>query len=229
MAVARDVVAQQRRRLVHVHHDDVDVAVVVEIPEGAATARVRRGHAGSRFVDQLLEPAVTQIAEHQPGCPEGVGRKRLLHLGIDAAGRHEQVGEAVVVEIDHPRSPPDVAGLHADARADAEIVEVAFPVVAVQDIRIVGEVRLEDIQVCRRDRSRRPRCPCPPVPARLRSAPRRAPGPPRERCRRAGCGTASSAWNRTRRRCRASRRCRSPPPQRSWDTPPLPPPRRTGG
>ena len=45
VAGARDVVAQERRRLVHVHHQDVDVAVVVEVAEGTAAARVRRGHA----------------------------------------------------------------------------------------------------------------------------------------------------------------------------------------
>jgi hypothetical protein len=67
---ARYVVAQQRRPLVHVHHQDVDVAVVVEVAEGTASARVRRSHAASTFLDDPLEPAVTEVSEHEPGRSE---------------------------------------------------------------------------------------------------------------------------------------------------------------
>ena len=65
MAVAGDVVAQERRRLVHVPHEHVDVAVVVEVAEGAAAAGVDGCDTGPGLLDQLLEAAVAQIAEHQ--------------------------------------------------------------------------------------------------------------------------------------------------------------------
>ena len=90
-----------------------------------------------------------------------------------------------------------------------EVVEVALAVVAVQHVRVVGEVRLEDVEIAVEIVVPDARCPCRPAPARLRSARRRARAPPRGTCRRAGCGTASSASNRRRRRCPASHRCRS--------------------
>ena len=43
------------------------------------------GHAGARLLDQLLEPAVAEVAEDQPRRPERVGGQLPLHLGIDAA------------------------------------------------------------------------------------------------------------------------------------------------
>ena len=54
---------------------------------------------------------------------------------------------AVVVEIDNARSPADVARLDADAGADGDVVEVALAVVPVEDVRVVGEMRLEDVEV----------------------------------------------------------------------------------
>ena len=75
VAASGDVVPQQRRRFVHVDDDHVHVAIVVEIAECATPARVRRRHAGARFLDELLEPAVAEVAEDQTGCAEWIGRQ----------------------------------------------------------------------------------------------------------------------------------------------------------
>src|SRR5437016_7123367 len=58
-----NVVAQQGRRLVHVHHQYVHVAIIVEIAEGTAATRVRRADPGARLLNQFLKPPVAQIAE----------------------------------------------------------------------------------------------------------------------------------------------------------------------
>ncbi len=116
-------------------------------PNAQPRLRVRRRDAAARFLDQLLEAAVAQIAKHQPRRSERIGGQRSLHFRVHAAGHEEQVGKPVVVQIDDARAPADEPRLHADARADREIVEVALAVVAVQDVGVVGEMRLEDIEV----------------------------------------------------------------------------------
>src|ERR1700691_5122853 len=46
----RRVVSQQGRRLVHIHDDDVEVSIVVEIPECTAPARMLGRYSGTRLV-----------------------------------------------------------------------------------------------------------------------------------------------------------------------------------
>src|SRR5258705_8065895 len=48
---ARQIISQQRWWLVHVPHEDVDVAIIVEIPESAAAAGVNIGNAWPRFLN----------------------------------------------------------------------------------------------------------------------------------------------------------------------------------
>ena len=100
-----------------------------------------------RFVDQLLESAVAKIAEHQARRAKRIRREGALHFRIDTAGHDEQVGQAVVVEIDHARAPADIARLDANAGADRHVVEVALAVVAIEHIRIVGKMGLEDVEI----------------------------------------------------------------------------------
>ena len=116
MPAARDIVAQQRRRLVHVHHRDVHVAVVVEIAERTAPAGVRRRDATASFLDQFLEAAVAQIAKHESRRSERIRGQRPFHFRVHAAGDEEQVRKPIVVQIDDARSPSDKPRFHADAR-----------------------------------------------------------------------------------------------------------------
>ena len=52
----------QVRRVVHVVHHDVDVAVVVEVAERGASARARRRHRRAQTLGHVLESAVAQVA-----------------------------------------------------------------------------------------------------------------------------------------------------------------------
>ena len=108
---------------------------------------MRSAHATASLLYQFLESSVPQIAKHKAGSPERIGWESSLHLGIYASGRDEQIREAVVVEIDDAGAPPYIASFDAQAGADGDVVEVPFPVVAVEDIGIVGEVRFEDVEV----------------------------------------------------------------------------------
>ena len=55
------------------------------------------------------------------------------------------VRQAVVVEIDHPGAPADIAGLDADPGLDRHVVEEALAVAAIEAAGVVREVRLEQI------------------------------------------------------------------------------------
>src|SRR5207248_10305332 len=59
------IVPKQRRRLVHIHHEDVDIAVIIEIAERAAPAAVRRADTRPRLIDQFFEFPVTQVPEYK--------------------------------------------------------------------------------------------------------------------------------------------------------------------
>ena len=91
VSTTRDVVSQQRGRFIHVHHQHVDVTIVVKVAEGAPAAGVSIGDARSGFLDQLLESAVAKATENQAGRLERVRGKLFLHFRIDAAGHGEQV------------------------------------------------------------------------------------------------------------------------------------------
>src|SRR5580658_6308039 len=51
------VIAQQGRRLVHVHDENIHIAVIVEVAESAPAAHVWRGDAWPGLLNQFFEPA----------------------------------------------------------------------------------------------------------------------------------------------------------------------------
>src|SRR5690348_5047134 len=79
---ALHVIAKERRRLVHVDDQDVEIAVVIEVPEGAATAAVRGGDTWAGFFDQLFEGSVAKISEQGAGAFVWILRKRFLNLRV---------------------------------------------------------------------------------------------------------------------------------------------------
>ena len=91
-------------------------------------------------------------------------------------------------------------------------------VVPVQRGHLLREVRADDVQPAVAVVVADARRPCRPAPRRSRR--RRSPPAPRSRgtCRRGCCDRTGSARYRTRRRCRASRRCRNRPPRRPFRT-----------
>src|SRR5579863_9720693 len=138
----RQIVAQQGRRLIHIHDENIDVAIVIEIPKGAAATGMRGGDSRSSRIDEFLQLAISQIAEDQPG-------RSIRHAGqarIGAAGHHEDIRKAIVVEIDDTRSPAHVSGLHAEADASCDDVEVPAPVIYVEIVGIVPKMGLEEIE-----------------------------------------------------------------------------------
>ena len=108
---------------------------------------MRSGEFRPRFSGQFLERAVTQIPEKHPRALVRVLRKFLLDSRIRAAGHHENVRISVVIQIDDPRSPADVVCLRAEVRRVRHIIKITFAIIAVENIRVVREVRLKKIEM----------------------------------------------------------------------------------
>ena len=64
MIIARDVVAEQRRRLVQVDDDHVEIAIVIEIAKRYAAAGMDFGHGRAREIEEFLahHPKILRVA-----------------------------------------------------------------------------------------------------------------------------------------------------------------------
>ena len=121
-------------------------AGLATVAEGSPARGMMRRHARPRLVDQLFKLARRQRPKQESRSFVRIGGQFLLDLGIDQAGHGEKVRQSVVIEILHPRAPADISCLNAEARADRNVVEEALAVVPVQDVRVVGKVRLENVE-----------------------------------------------------------------------------------
>src|SRR5438034_4419816 len=143
----REVVSHERRRFVEVDDDHVDVTVIIEISEGATAAAMRGGNARAGFADQLFKYALPQVSENRARSLVRVLGELLLDLRVNMAGRHEQVRIAVVIQINNPRAPTHVTRLDPQARGRGGVLKVRLSIVTIKNVPIIGEVRLEDIEV----------------------------------------------------------------------------------
>src|SRR5579875_2420750 len=101
MVVASHVIAKQRWRLIQIHDQDVDVAVVIEVPKCCAATGVRRGNTRTGLVQKLLKFSVPQISEDDARALERVIGQNSLDFGVNAPSDPEEIGIAVIVEIEH--------------------------------------------------------------------------------------------------------------------------------
>ena len=139
------VVAQQRGRSVEVVHDDVHVAVVVEIAEGAPPAEVLRTNRGAGGGRHVGEAAVAGIAVENLRLPVREVQFPVRDLRVDVTVGDEDIHPAVVVEVEEVYAEAQILSVDAEAGPDAGVLETAA-VVPVKRRHLLGEVRPHDIQ-----------------------------------------------------------------------------------
>ena len=144
---SRVFVPQQRRSFVHVDDEHVQVAVVVVVSESGPATRVRGRQARACLVDQFLEAPVPEIAEDHVGSLVRIVRQLGLDFRVNAPGNVRQVRHAVVVEIGDRRAPADEPSFDAQSGLDRLVVEHSRAVIAIENVGVVGEVRLEQVQI----------------------------------------------------------------------------------
>src|SRR5712675_2737222 len=140
------IIAQERRRLVHVDNGDVDVSVVVKIAEGGASAAVGLSDGGPACGADVDETPLAEILVQNLSLLEGDVEPAGVDLGEDVAVGHEDVGPAVVIEIEETYSPSEIFGVDAQAGLKDGVVEGAVAVVVVEVSRLVGVVGLYDVE-----------------------------------------------------------------------------------
>src|SRR5450432_1588317 len=129
-----DVIAKQRRRLVKIDNQNIDVPIVVEIPEGATSATVRRFHTRTGSLDEFFENAFAQIPENSARSFAGVLRQCSSNLGVNMAGYHEQIWKSVVVQVDDSGSPTHVASFNSQVRRSGRILKISLSIVVIKDV-----------------------------------------------------------------------------------------------
>src|SRR5258708_28367963 len=140
-----EVIAQQRRRLVEIDNQDVDIPVVVEVSKRASPTTVCRRYTRTSLLDEFFENALAQVPKNDPRCFIGVLRQYSFNLGVNMAGNHKEVCKAVVVEVNDACSPADVTSFNSKARGSGSVLEISLPVVVIKDVGVVCEVRFEQI------------------------------------------------------------------------------------
>jgi len=136
------VVAQQSGRLVHIQDQNVEVAVVVKITEGAAATGVRRCYPRARIGD-LLKRAVRQIAKENARRLVGILGEELLDFGIDAARNEKKCPASRRCRGRRSRLPNWRIALRRQFCGKRTIVEVARAVVVIKNVGIFGEMVLK--------------------------------------------------------------------------------------
>src|SRR5207249_10647892 len=85
--------------------------------------------------------------EHNTRRAQRITRQLRLHFRIYVSGDQEQIRQPVVIQIDDARTPPDVTRLDAQASPYGYVLEISFTFVAIKDVGVVGEMRLENVQI----------------------------------------------------------------------------------
>src|SRR5882762_8680903 len=99
------IIAQERRRLVHVDDGDVDVSVVVEIAEGGASAAAGLSDGGPACRADVDETPLAEILVQDLSLFEGDVEPAGVDFREDVAVGHEDVGPAIVIEVEETYSP----------------------------------------------------------------------------------------------------------------------------
>ena len=99
MVLALKIVPQERGRLAHVHHQHVNVAVIVEIAEGSPAARHFRRYTWARHGAHVLKNSFAQVSVYQPRVTEGLAPAARVQFRIDVAVYLEDIFPPVIVQI----------------------------------------------------------------------------------------------------------------------------------
>ena len=128
------IVAQQRRRFIQVHDQDIEIAIVIEIAKGASAAGVQLPRSpgppasinSSNFplprLRNITRGVLIRIAWHFPSTSG-------YTLPVD----QKQIRISIVIQVDDARAPTRVPGLYAQPRLNiVTSLEVALAIIAVE-------------------------------------------------------------------------------------------------
>src|SRR5438309_1314801 len=102
------IATKQLRKIVDGVDDDVEVAVIVEVAEGASARGDRRGNSVASVIGNIFEAPVAQIFVEQLALRITRSSLELLDLGINVTVANEDVGPAVIVHVKKTAAPAEI-------------------------------------------------------------------------------------------------------------------------
>src|SRR6266851_1471246 len=141
--VAR-VVDQKRRRSVHVADDCGHAAIIPQIADRQTARRTCCRDRGTRGRGNIREGSVAIVVIENPGLLEVAAEMLAIHFGVDVAVGEEQIGPAVVVEIEKRNAPAEVLRVEPESRGKGFVVEGAVAIVVVKNAggAVAGDINV---------------------------------------------------------------------------------------
>src|SRR2546425_7120298 len=147
IVLRREIAAEKLGIIVDGIDDDVEVAVIVEIAEGAAARGDGNGDAGAGLGGDVGETAVAEIFVEQLLLRVAGFGLELLDFGIDVAVANENVGPAIVVHVEKAAAPAEILRVRAESGGGSGVLEIGGAEVAVEGGRVAGGIRLDDVEI----------------------------------------------------------------------------------
>jgi len=141
------IAAEELGEIVDSVDDDVEVAVIVEVAEGAAARGHGRGDAGAGVVGNVIEAAVAEIFVEQLALRIAGFGLELLDFGIDVAVADENVGPAVVVHVKKTAAPAEILRVLAEAGLIGGVLEIGAAEIVVERRGVAGKIGFDEIEI----------------------------------------------------------------------------------
>ena len=140
-------VLEQCRRIVHVVDDEVEVAVVVEIPDGEAASDPGDLQAAAGALRHVTESRA-EIEQDLVLLAKGLAElRKLVHIRKDVAVGKEEIELAVQVGVEEGRTPSHARKRRCgDAGGRARVLEVPAVDAVIERVLIVREGGEDEIQ-----------------------------------------------------------------------------------
>src|SRR5437868_11058902 len=141
------IAAQQLRVIIYRIHNDIDIAIVIEISESRAARGARVGDPRSRPEGNVCEMAIVQILVKQLPLRVSRFRLELLDLRIDMPVANQDVRPAIVIHVKKSATPAKELGVRSQTRSKGRVLEAGAALVTIERRRIAGEVCFHDVEV----------------------------------------------------------------------------------
>src|SRR2546425_10566760 len=147
IVLRRQIAAEKLRIIVDGVDYDVEIAVIVEIAEGAAARGDGNGDAGAGLAGDVGEAAVAEIFVEQLLLRVAGFGLELLDLGIDVTVADENVGPAVVVHVEKAAAPAEILRVRAESGGESGVLEIGAAEIAIERGRVAGEIGFDDVEI----------------------------------------------------------------------------------
>ncbi len=102
---------------------------------------------GSGILRDILEASVAQVLVEDLALRVSGFGLQLLDFGIDVAVAHQNVGPAVVVEVEESAAPAEILGVQAQSGLKGGVLEVRATLVVIQGWSVAREIGFHDVEI----------------------------------------------------------------------------------